>query len=543
MPCDLVGCREGIGLMDTDGMHGMGGYPPFVNEPLGDFHDPARHSAFAAAVTSVDAEVGAQWERPITIAGESIITGRWVVSTDPNHPTRVVGRVASGSSVEVERAVVAAETAFATWSRVPVADRVAAVHRVSSLLRDRRDLFAAAMVIEAGKTWGEADADVAEAIDFCEFYLRDALRLGGPQPVAHRAGTSNRFVYVPLGVGVIIPPWNFPLAIAVGMTMAAVVTGNTAILKPSSLTPAIAARFVDLCAEAGMPAGVVNFLGGPGEEVGMGLVAHPRVRFISFTGSREVGELIYRTASVVAPGQKWLKRVVAEMGGKNAIVVDETADLDAAATAVAASAFGFGGQKCSACSRLIVVDSVHDRLVDLVIERTRKIRIGDPREFTNDLGALASADQKRTAERYIAIAHEEGKVVYGPGVPVPETGHYVAPHIVTEVASRSRLGQEEIFGPVLSVIRAADFDDAIRIANDTDFGLTGAVFSRDEARLARAVEEYQCGNLYLNRKCTGAFVGVEPFGGFNLSGTDSKAGGHDYLLLFLQGKSISTPTN
>ncbi|NBT93855.1 MAG: aldehyde dehydrogenase family protein, partial [Chloroflexi bacterium] len=373
------------------------------------------------------------------------------MSTDPNHPTRVVGRVASGSSVEVERAVVAAETAFATWSRVPVADRVAAVHRVSSLLRDRRDLFAAAMVIEAGKTWGEADADVAEAIDFCEFYLRDALRLGGPQPVA------------------------------VGMTMAAVVTGNTTILKPSSLTPAIAARFVDLCAEAGMPAGVVNFLGGPGEEVGMGLVAHPRVRFISFTGSREVGELIYRTASVVAPGQKWLKRVVAEMGGKNAIVVDETADLDAAATAVAASAFGFGGQKCSACSRLIVVDSVHDRLVDLVIERTRKIRIGDPRDFTNDLGALASADQKRTAERYIAIAHEEGKVVYGPGVPVPETGHYVAPHIVTEVASRSRLGQEEIFGPVLSVIRAADFDDAIRIANDTDFGLTGAVFSRDEA--------------------------------------------------------------
>ncbi len=516
-------------------------YAPFVNEPLSDFSDPSRRADFARTVATVDAALGPEWTRPILIGGQRIETGEWIASTDPTNPERVVGRVARATSAIADRAVAAATDAFATWSRVPATERAAIVHHLAGLIRRDRDELAATMVIEAGKPWGEADADVAEAIDFCEFYVRGALRLAGPQPVAQRPGTRNRFTYVPLGVGVAIPPWNFPLAIAVGLTISGVVTGNAMILKPSSLTPVIAARFIDLCVEAGLPDGVVNFVPGPGDEVGMHLVDHPGVRFISFTGSKEVGETIYARAAEVKPGQRWLKRVIAEMGGKNAIVVDETADLDAAARAVVASAFGFGGQKCSACSRLVVVDAVHDALVDRVVEVAREIRIGDPRDPETDLGPLASADQRQTALRYAGIGREEGTVAVGPGTEVPATGFFVAPHVVTGVVSRSRLGQEEIFGPVLSVIRARDFADAIAIANDTDFGLTGAVFSRDEARLAHAAEAYQCGNLYFNRKCTGAFVGVEPFGGFNLSGTDSKAGGHDHLLLFVQGKSLSQP--
>jgi 1-pyrroline-5-carboxylate dehydrogenase len=518
-------------------------YPPFVNEPLSDFSDLARRAAFARTLARVDAELGPAWSRPMWIGGEKVDTGAWLESHDPTTPSRVVGRVATATPELADAAVVAAAKAFTTWSQVPVAERAALVAKVSAIIRDRRDEFSATMVVEAGKTWGEADADAAEAVDFGELYLRDAIRLSGPQPVAHRPGTRNRFVYTPMGVGVIIPPWNFPLAITVGMTMSAVVTGNVAIVKPSSLTPLIAAKFIDACIEAGIPDGVVNFLPGAGETVGMRLVEHPGVRFISFTGSRAVGEQIYARAAVVQPGQRWLKRVVSEMGGKNAIVVDETADLDAAAQAVAASAFGFGGQKCSACSRLVAVDAIHDDLLARVEVEVRKIRIGDPRDADTDLGPLSSAAQKRTAARYVAIGHGEGTVVVGPDTLVPADGHYVAPHVVAGVASRSRLGQEEIFGPVLAVLRARDFDDALAVANDTEYGLTGAVFSQDRARLDRAAAEFACGNLYFNRKCTGAFVGVEPFGGFNMSGTDSKAGGHDHLLLFVQGKSISEPVN
>lgn len=516
-------------------------YAPFVNEPLSDFTVPSRRAAFARTLAAVDAGLGPSWSRPMLIGGEAVETGAWQESFDPTSPSRVVGRVATGTTELADLAVAAAARAFETWSRVPVAERAAAVGRVAAILRDRRDEFAATMVVEAGKTWGEADADAAEAVDFCEYYIRDAIRLAGPQPITRMAGTRNRFAYSPIGIGVVIPPWNFPLAITVGMTMSAVVTGNVAIVKPSSLTPVIAARFIDACVEAGIPDGVVNFLPGPGNLVGMHLVDHPGVRFVSFTGSREVGERIYSRAAVVHPGQRWLKRVVAEMGGKNAILVDETADLDAAARAIAASAFGFGGQKCSACSRVVAVDAIHDDLVGRVVAAARDIRIGDPRDPDTNLGPLASADQRRTAERYVAIGRAEGEVVLGPDTPVPATGHYVAPHVVAGVASRSRLGQEEVFGPVLAVMRARDFDDGLRIANDTDFGLTGAVFSRDRDRLDRAADEFACGNLYFNRKCTGAFVGVEPFGGFNMSGTDSKAGGHDHLLLFLQGKSISEP--
>jgi len=335
-----------------------------------------------------------------------------------------------------------------------------------------------------------------------------------------------------------VPPWNFPLAILTGMTVSSIVAGNTVLLKPSSLTPVIGAMLVQALEEAGLPPGVVNFVPGPGGEVGEYLVAHPQVRFVSFTGSREVGTHIYELAAKVAPGQKWLKRVIAEMGGKDAIVVDETADLAAAAEGVVASAYGFAGQKCSACSRLIAVDAIYDDLLDRVVAGAKALRVGDPRQHETQVGPVADGGQFKKVAEYLKIGKREGRLVLGGNADAKE-GFYVEPTIFADVAPGARIEQEEIFGPVLAVVRARDFDHALEIANDTDYGLTGAVFSRDSARLEQARREFHVGNLYLNRKCTGALVGAEPFGGFNMSGTDSKAGGRDYLLLLTQPKVIS----
>ncbi|MGH2350853.1 MAG: L-glutamate gamma-semialdehyde dehydrogenase, partial [Chloroflexota bacterium] len=405
-------------------------------------------------------------------------------------------------------------------------------------MRRRRYELNALLMLEVGKSWAEADGDTAEAIDFCEFYAREALRLAAPQPLTRLPGMANELVYLPLGVGLVVPPWNFPLAILAGMTSAAIVAGNAVLLKPSSLTPVIGARFVEALRDAGLPPGVLNFIPGPGGEVGEYLVAHPQIRFVSFTGSREVGTHLYELAAKVQPGQRWLKRVIAEMGGKDAIVVDETADLEAAVEGVVTSAYGFAGQKCSACARLIAVNTIYDDLLERVAARAGTLRVGDPRAYETQMGPVADGGQFQKIAEYLDVGRGEGRLVLG-GNTDSKDGYYVAPTIFADVAPDARIAQEEIFGPVLTCIRARDYDEAIRIANDTPYGLTGSVYSRDRARLALARREFHVGNLYFNRKCTGALVGAEPFGGFDLSGTDSKAGGRDYLLLLTQAKAIS----
>ncbi|MBI2900547.1 MAG: L-glutamate gamma-semialdehyde dehydrogenase, partial [Planctomycetes bacterium] len=390
---------------------------------------------------------------------------------------------------------------------------------------------------EVGKSWAEADADTAEAIDFLEFYGREVLRYDELNPVTPIPGERNQAFYLPLGVGVVIAPWNFPCAILTGMTAAAVVTGNTVVMKPASSAPVIAYRMMEIFEEAGLPPGVVNYLPCAGGEVGDYLVDHRLTRFVSFTGSRDVGVRIYERAAKVQPGQIWLKRVVAEMGGKDAIVVDEDADLEAAAAGAVASAFGFQGQKCSACSRLIATAPVYGRLLNLVVEKTRALALGDVRKPEHAIGAVADESQFRKIRDYIEVGRKEGRLVAGGGTKGP--GWFVEPTVFADVDPKARIAQEEIFGPVLAVIAAKDFDDALAIANGTEYGLTGALYCRKREHIERARREFHVGNLYFNRKCTGAMVGGHPFGGFNMSGTDSKAGGRDYLLLFLQMKSVS----
>jgi 1-pyrroline-5-carboxylate dehydrogenase len=394
-------------------------------------------------------------------------------------------------------------------------------------------------VYEVGKTWPEADGDTAEAIDFLEFYGRENLRYSGPQPITPVPGERNQLVYLPLGVGVIVPPWNFPLAIMAGMTSAAIVTGNTVVLKPSSDAPVIAAQFVALMESTGLPKGVLNFLPGSGAEVGDPLVAHPLTRFVCFTGSKEIGLHINELAARPQPGQRWIKRVVAEMGGKDAIIVDRDVDLDQAAQGVVASAYGFQGQKCSACSRAIVDRAVYDEFLEKLKSRIEAVRVGPPEDPESQMGPVINDKAMRTIQEYIAAGQTEGRLIAGGVEPGAADGFFLRPTAIADVSPKARIAQEEIFGPVLAVIKSEDFDDALRIANDTEFGLTGAVYSRDPRRIEQAKREFFVGNLYLNRKCTGALVGGHPFGGFNMSGTDSKAGGRDYLLLFLQAQSIA----
>jgi 1-pyrroline-5-carboxylate dehydrogenase len=432
---------------------------------------------------------------------------------------------------------VAAET-FLSWSRRDPHERAEYLFAAAEVIRRRRCEFSAWMVYEVGKSWPEADGDTAEAIDFLEFYGREMIRYAGHQPLTPYPGEKNELVYIPLGVGVVIPPWNFPLAIMVGMTSAAFVTGNTVVLKPSSESPTIAAKFVEVLEEIGLPRGVVNLLPGPGGKVGQALIEHPKTRFIAFTGSKDVGLGINASAAKPQPGQIWIKRVIAEMGGKDSIVVAEDADVDAAAQGVVASAFGYQGQKCSACSRAIVVDKVYDQFVEKLEARVKALKVGPPDDPSNFMGPVVSERAKKTIMDYIETGKKEGRLIAG-GDAAPGEGHFIAPTVIADVAPDAVISQEEIFGPVLAVIRARDFDDALSIANNTIYGLTGAVYSRSREKLDAARKSFHVGNLYLNRKCTGALVGVHPFGGFNMSGTDSKAGGRDYLLLFLQAKSIA----
>ncbi len=510
----------------------------FKNEPFTDFSDSHNAAAMTAALEKVKGELGR--EHPVVIGGEKITLDNKFESRNPADTAEVVGVFSEGDTDTslVEKAIETASRTFETWKNVRPAERAEYLLRAAGLMRERKHEFSALMVYEVSKTWAEADGDTAEAIDFLEFYGREMLRWSERQPITKVAGEDNRLEYIPLGVGAIIPPWNFPLAIMAGMTMAAVVAGNTVVLKPSSDSPAIAAKFVDLLEEVGLPPGVVNFLTGSAA-TGEAMVTHPKTRFISFTGSKGVGLHINEVAAKTREGQKWIKRVVAEMGGKDAIVVADDADLNSAASGVVSAAFGFQGQKCSACSRLIVDEKVHDELVEKVVALTKALKIGLPAEGDTNVGAVINKRSFDTTLGYIEKGVNEGGEVLTGGKGDDSRGYYIEPTVIDNVQPGATIEQEEIFAPVLAVIKARDFDHALEIANDTEFGLTGAVYSTDQGRLERARHEFHVGNLYLNRKCTGALVGVHPFGGFNMSGTDSTAGGREYLLQFMQAKLVS----
>ena len=512
--------------------------PPFSNEPLTDFSSERNAAQLREAIANTESAFGREY--PVVIGGKRYTTGDLLASPNPSNYDEVVGLVHKATVELADKAVEEATAAFREWKNVAPEVRARYVFKVASLLRQHKAELTALMVLEVGKSWPEADADVAEAIDFAEFYAREMLRYGGAHALTPFPGEQNELYYIPLGVGIVIPPWNFPLAIMVGMTLASVVTGNTVVLKPSSDSPVIAARFVELLEEASLPPGVVNFLPGSGGRIGDYLVGNPRTRFIAFTGSKEVGLHINELAAKTAEGQIWIKRVVAEMGGKDTVVIDETADLDAAAEGITAAAFGFSGQKCSACSRVVVVDEVYDRLMERIADRAGRLRIGPTKEQENWMGPVASKSAYQSISSYIDVGKGEGKLLTGGGPLAPDQrGWFIKPTVIGDVDPMARISQEEIFGPVLAAFRAKNFDVALEIANNTQFGLTGAVYSRERKRLEQARRDFHVGNLYLNRKCTGALVDVHPFGGFNMSGTDSKAGGRDYLTLFLQAKSVS----
>lgn len=510
--------------------------PPFANERVKDFRDPADAAAMTEALADVARGLGKHY--PLVIGGRKIETEKKIRSLNPADPNEVVGLTSSASKEQAAEAIAAAGRAFESWRQLSLPERAAYLFKAAALLRERRFLYDALLVLEVGKSWPEADGDIAEAIDFLEFYAREALRYAQTQPVVPIEGEQNELVYIPLGVGAVIPPWNFAGAIMIGMTGAAIVCGNTVVLKPSSDSAIVAAWFVDLLAEAGVPPGVVNFVPGSGSEIGDLIVTHPEIRFISFTGSKEVGLRINELAAKPQRGQKWIKRVVAEMGGKDSIIVAGDADVDAAVEGVALSAFGFQGQKCSACSRAIVDEGIYDEFVEKLRRRVGTISVGDPRDPGNFMGPVVNEAALRSILGYIETGKTEGRVIAG-GNRVGERGYFLEPTVIADVDPTATIAQEEIFGPVLAVIKAKNFEDALEIANNTEFGLTGSLYSSDEKKIARARDEFFVGNLYFNRKSTGAMVGVHPFGGFNMSGTDSKAGGRDYLLLYMQAKTIS----
>ncbi len=508
----------------------------FSNEPFTDFSQLENRQKMEAALKQVGSEFGREYD--IRIGSERIRTQEKIRSINPSHPDQVVGIFQAGTVELMDRAVEEAYRNFDTWKRVPYQKRVECLFRAGEILRRRRFELNAWVVYEVGKTWPEADADVAETIDFCEFYGREMLRLGSPQPLTPLKGEKNFLQYIPLGVGAVIPPWNFPMAIMAGLTLASIVTGNTVVLKPSSDSPTAAAKFLEVLEEAGVPPGAVNFFTGRGGAVGDRLVTHPKTRYVAFTGSKEVGLRIQRLAAETQPSQLWIRRTILEMGGKNAIVVDNEADLNSAVEGVVQAAYGYQGQKCSACSRAIVVEDAYELFLEKLVDRVKKVKVGPCDESENHMGPVINQSAMDSILEYIKIGKNEGRLLIG-GDWLKGDGFYIGPTVIADASPKARIAQEEIFGPVLTVIKAPDYDRALEIANDSEYGLTGSVYSSNPGKLQKAMENFRVGNLYLNRKCTGALVGAHPFGGFNMSGTDSKSGGKDYLLLFLQAKTIT----
>lgn len=509
----------------------------FKNEPLTDFSNKKNAAKFKLALEKVQAELGKDY--PVIIGGEKIFTDDKINSLNPSNISEVVGKVSKATPDMAEKAIQRAYATFDSWKRVSEKKRAGFLLKAAKLMRKRKFEFAAWMVYEVGKNWAEADGDVAEAIDFMEFYAREAHRYAKGRKLVKIKGEDNYQEYIPLGVGVVIPPWNFPLAILVGMTTASFVSGNTVVLKPSSDSPIIGYKFMELLEEIGLPAGVVNFLPGSGSLIGDILTEHPLTRYVSFTGSKEVGLRINELAAKYRPGQKWIKRVVAEMGGKDSIVVDdELKSIEDAAAGVISSAFGFQGQKCSACSRVIVSEKIYDDFIDLLVDKASSLKMGETKDNPN-MGPVVNARAQETILNYIKKGVEEGgRIVFG-GEKGEGNGYYIKPTIIADVKPMDTISQQEIFGPVLAVIKARDFDEGLEIANNTEYGLTGAAYSKNKKKIKKAAKEFFVGNLYLNRKCTGALVAVQPFGGFNMSGTCSKAGGFDYLLLFMQTKVVA----
>jgi 1-pyrroline-5-carboxylate dehydrogenase len=508
----------------------------YTHEPLTDFTKVDNRQAFEEALQRVNLELGIEY--PLFINGERILTDEKIISYNPAIKTEIIGKVSKLNKVLAEQAMQAALVAFESWKNWQPESRAQLLLNVSSILKRRKHEFSAYLVKEVGKPWVEADADTAEAIDFIEYYARQMMSLKEEAKVQSREGEVNQYQYTSLGVGVIIPPFNFPLAIMAGTTVAAIAAGNTVLLKPSNNSPVIAAKFVEVMQEAGLPKGVLNYIPGNSAEIGDFLVDHPKTRFVSFTGSREVGCRIYERAAKVHPGQIWLKRVIAEMGGKNTVVVDAAADLDLAAASIVYSGFGYSGQKCSAGSRAVVHEKVYDQVLEKAIILTNSLKVGNPEDAETYMGPVIDRDAYNKILCYIKIGKKEGTLVAG-GEGDLSQGYYIQPTIFADVDEKAHIMQEEIFGPVISFCKARDLDHLLEIANNTVYGLTGAFISNNREHIERAHKEFHVGNLYINRTCTGAIVGYQPFGGFHMSGTDSKAGGPDYLLLHMQAKTIS----
>lgn len=511
---------------------------PFVNEPLTDFGQEENKRAMLEALAYVKKGMGA--DHDLVIGGERVKTDDKLKSLNPARPNEIVGVFSRATPELASQAVEIAHQTFQSWQFTPAAERSRYLTDAAAIMRKRKHELSSWMVYEVGKSWVEADADVAEAIDFLEFYARENLRFAGQQPLVQIPSEKSELRYIPLGTVVVIPPWNFPLAILVGMASAAIVTGNTVVLKPSSDSPTIGYKFFEIMDEAGLPKGVLSFVAGSGSTVGDTLVTHPKTRMIAFTGSKEVGLGINEKAARTVPGQIWIRRVIAEMGGKDGIIVDGDADVDAAVEGVASSAFGYTGQKCSACSRVIVDEKIYDSFLGKLKDRTEKMQVGPTDDPRYTVGPVINKSAMDSILGYIKKGVAEGGRLLTGGGAVPDAeGYFIQPTIIADVDPKATIAQEEIFGPVLAAHRAKDFDDALQLVNDTEYGLTGSLYTSSRKKMETAAGRFHVGNLYFNRKCTGALVGVHPFGGFNMSGTDSKAGGRDYLLLFLQAKSIS----
>jgi RHH-type proline utilization regulon transcriptional repressor/proline dehydrogenase/delta 1-pyrroline-5-carboxylate dehydrogenase len=514
----------------------------FVNEPPTDFSIAANREALADAVKELDGKLGRTC--PLIIDGHAIETPRTLESRNPSHKHEIVGRISCAVASDVDRAVQAAFAAWPDWAALDMQSRAVFLHRAADAMREKRFELAAWIIRECGKPWRDADGDVAEAIDFCEYYARGARVLEEPSG-RDVPGEQNRLSYMARGVVGVIAPWNFPLAILTGMTVAALVTGNTVIMKPAEQSSVVGFRLMEIFLQIGLPPGVVQFVSGQGEEAGAALVQHPMTSMICFTGSRQVGLSINQRAAELSalPGARGVKRVVAEMGGKNAIIIDEDADLDEAVVGVVQSAFGYQGQKCSACSRLIVLDAVHDALVERLVQATDSLVTGPAEDPGTKIGPVIDADALSKIKQYVECGKQQAVCALAGEVgPLADEGYYVGPHIFTDVDPQSTLAQEEIFGPVLAVMRAKDLDQAFRIANSTDYALTGGIYSRSPSALQRARREFVVGNLYLNRPITGALVGRQPFGGFRMSGIGSKAGGPDYLYQFVIPRTVTENT-
>ncbi|WP_405099589.1 L-glutamate gamma-semialdehyde dehydrogenase [Oceanobacillus sp. FSL H7-0719] len=509
---------------------------PYKHEPFTDFTVEENKQKMAEAVKQVEADFGKEY--PLIIGGERVTTEDKIKVVNPSNKDEVLGYVSKSNKEIAEKAMNVADDTFKTWRKSAPEFRAGILFRAAAIIRRRKFEFTAHLVKEGGKPWKEADADTAEAIDFLEYYGRQMLKIKDGVEINSRPIEHNQFHYIPLGVGLVISPWNFLFAIMAGTTAAAMVTGNTVLLKPASTTPIIAYKFMEVLEEAGMPKGVVNYIPGPGSEVGDYLVDHPRTRFISFTGSRDVGTRLFERAGVVHEGQKWLKRTIIEMGGKDTIVVDSEADLELAAESIVQSAFGFSGQKCSACSRAVIHEDVYEEVKNRVVELTKELSVGDPSDNTHYMGPVIDQAAYDKIMSYVEIGKEEGELLAG-GEGDDSKGWFIKPTVFGDVAPKARIMQEEIFGPVVALAKAKDFDEAIEIANNTDYGLTGAVITNNREHLEQAREDFHVGNLYFNRGCTAAIVGYQPFGGFNMSGTDSKAGGPDYLIQHMQGKTTS----